>query len=89
MRLPAAERAVTGPAKIRDCLLSTSHPFGRFQAPFAASLVYTSAHWRRLERDLLAVAVSGDAELRKKSRYGQKYESRGILSGPSERSAGC
>ena len=88
MKLPAAERAVIPPAKIRDYLLSTSHPLGRFKAPFFASLGYTTANWRRLEQDLLAVAVSGDAELGKGSLYSQKYEIRDILNGPSGRSAG-
>ena len=88
MKLPAAERAVIPPAKIRDYLLSNSHPVGRFKAPFFANLGYTSANWRRLEKDLLDLAVSGDAELGKGSLYGQKYEIHGILNGPSGRSAG-
>ena len=88
MKLPAAERSVIAPAKVREYLLSNSHPVGRFKAPFFASLGYTSANWQRLEKDLLALAVSGDAELGKSSPYGQKYEIRGILSGPSGRSAG-
>ncbi len=88
MKLPAAERAVIAPAKIRDYLLSTSHPVGRFKAPFFASLGYTNANRRRLEEDLLALAVSGDAELGKSSPYGQKYEIRGTVNGPSGRSAG-
>jgi len=87
MKIPAAERAVIAPAKIRDYLLSTSHPVGRFKRPFFSSLGYTSANWRRLEIDLLELAVSGDAELGKQSQYGQKYEIRGILRGPSGRSA--
>ena len=88
MKLPAAERAVIEPAKIRDYLLSTSHPVGRFKAPFFASLGYTSANWRRLDKDLRDLAVLGDAELGKDSPYGQKYETRGTLRGPSGRSAG-
>ena len=88
MKLPAAERAVIVPAKIRDYLLSTSHSVGRFKAPFFARLGYTRANWRRLEEDLLNLAVSGDAELGRDSPYGQKYEIRGILNGPSGRSAG-
>ena len=87
MKLPAAERAVIARAKTRDYLLSTSHPVGRFKAPFFARLGYTSANWRRLEEDLLDLAVSGEAELGKNSPYGQKYEISGILSGPSGRSA--
>ena len=87
MKLPAAERAVIEPAKIRDYLLSTSPPVGRFKAPFFASLGYTSANWRRLDEDLRDLAISGDAELGKDSPYGQKYEIRGTLRGPSGKSA--
>jgi hypothetical protein len=88
MNLPAAEGAVIPPAKIQDYLLSTSHPVGRFKAPFFASLGYTNANWRRLEEDLRDLAISGDAELGKDSPYGRKYEIRGTLRGPSGRSAG-
>ena len=88
MKLPAAERAVIAPSKIRNYLLSTSHPIGRFKAPFFTGLGYTSANWRRLEADLRHLAVSGDAELGKASPYGQKYEIRGTLRGPSGRAAG-
>jgi hypothetical protein len=68
MKLPEAERAVIAPAKIRDYLLSTSHPIGRFKSPFFTSLGYTRANWRRLEQDLLALTISGDAERGKDSR---------------------
>ena len=88
MKLPAAQRAVIVPSKFRDYLLSISHPVGRFKAPFFISLGYTSTNWQRLEEDLLALAVSCDAELGKSSPYSQKYEIRGTLSGPSGRSAG-
>ena len=87
MKLPSAENAVIAPAKIRDYLLSTSHPIGRFKAPFFAGLGYTIANWRRLEQAFLVLAVSGDAQLGKDSPYGQKYEIRGTLSGPSRGSA--
>lgn len=87
MKLPEAQRAVIAPAKIRDYLLSMSHPVGRFKAPFFASLGYTVADWQRLEQDLLAIANSGDAEPGRESRYGQKYEICGTLNGPSGKSA--
>ena len=88
MKLPAAERAIIEPAKIRDYLLSPSHPVGRFKAPFFISLGYTTGNWRRLDEDLRSLAVLGDAEYGKDSAYGEKYEIRGILTGPSGRSAG-
>ena len=87
MKLPEAERAVIEPAKIRDYLLSTSHPVGRFKAPFFASLGYTSANWRLLANDLRDLAVSRDAEFGRDSPYGQKYEICGTLNGPAGRSA--
>jgi len=87
MKLPAAERAVIEAAKIRDYLLSTSHPVGRFKTPFFAGLGYTSSNWRRLEADLRNLAASGDAEPGQSSPYGHKYEIRGILSGPSGKTA--
>ena len=87
MKLPGAQRAVIAAGKIRDYLLSTSHPVGRFKAPFFASLGYTAADWQRLEQDLLALADLGDAEAGRDSSYGQKYEIRGTLNGPSGKSA--
>lgn len=87
MKLPEAQRAVIAPDKIRDYLLSTSHRVGRFKAPFFATLGYTNADWRRLEQDLLNLAASADAEPGRESPYGQKYEIRGTLNGPSGKSA--
>jgi hypothetical protein len=87
MKLPEAQRAVIARAKLQDYLLSTSHPVGRFKAPFFARLGYTIADWQRLEQDLLALAESGDAEPGRDSPYGQKYEIRGTLNGPSGKSA--
>jgi hypothetical protein len=83
MKLPEAQRAAIAPAKLRDYLLSTSHPIGRFKEPFFASLGYTVADWQCLERDLLAIAASGEAEPERASPYGQKYEVRGTLNGPA------
>ncbi len=87
MKLPAAERAVIEAAKIRDYLLSSSHPVGRFKTPFFTGLGYTRANWRRLETDLRGLAATGDAQPGQPSPYGQKYEIRGTLKGPSGKSA--
>lgn len=83
MILPAAERTVIDPVKIRDYLLSTSHPVGRFKTAFFANLGYTNDNWRALEADLRELAVSGDAEPGRESPYGRKYEVRGTLKGPA------
>jgi hypothetical protein len=57
------------------------------QGAFFARLGYTIADWKRLEQDLLGLADSGDAQPGRESPYGQKYEVRGTLNGPSGKSA--
>jgi hypothetical protein len=83
MKLPGADRAVIDPSKLQDYLLSTSHPVGRFKARFFSGLGYTSEDWQRLESDLRNLVSSEDAVPGQESPYGQKYEVRGPLTGPS------
>jgi hypothetical protein len=87
LRLPGVENAVVDPKKIRDYLLSASHPLGRFKASFFLALGYTSSNWDLLARDFRSFAERQEAELSGQNDYGQKYLVRGILSGPSGRSA--
>lgn len=87
MKLPRAEAAVVDPAKIRDYLLSTEHPVGRFKEVFFGALGYTDDEFERLRQDLLALAAADEATLGQASDFGQKYEVRGEIRGPSGRSA--
>jgi len=87
LRLPGSESAVISPAKIHDYLLSATHPIGRFKAAFFSVLGYTTDNWERLQKDLLQLARSGEAVAGQGSPYGQKYEVRGTLVGPSGRQA--
>lgn len=87
MKLARAERTLIEPAKVRDYLLSREHPIGRFKAVFFESLGYSADAWQRLEADLRALAVAGEAVLGDRTKYGQKYEVRGTLNGPSGRPA--
>lgn len=82
MRLPEAHRAVVDERKVREYLVSFEHPVGRFKAAVFHSAGYTPAEWRTLQRDLIAVAESGEAELRESSAYGRKYVIRAILQAP-------
>ena len=59
--LPGAQHAVVEPAKIRDYLLSTSHPVGRFKAVVFFSLGYTTEDWVKLHDDILSLARNGEA----------------------------
>ena len=85
--LPNASKAEIDPAKVHNYLLSSSHPIGRFKQPFFVALGYSGDRWQQLEADLLDLATTGDAQIGQKTEYGQKYEVRGILEGPSGRSA--
>jgi hypothetical protein len=86
-RLPSGEYAIVSRPKICDYLLSPTHPIGRFKAAFFSTLGYTIDNWERLQQDLLELARSGEAFAGQESRYGQKYEVRGTLVGPSGRQA--
>ncbi len=85
MKLPSAERALIEPTKVRGYLLSREHPVGRFKAAFFESLGYSAEAWQLLEGDLRAIAVAGEATPGDQTKYGQKYEVSGILTGPTGR----
>lgn len=87
MKMPGSEHALIEEAKIRDYLLSTEHPIGRFKAVFFGALGYTRIGWKRLRFDLLQIARSQEAALGQASEFGQKYEVSGTLQGPSGRRA--
>ena len=83
MRLPNADRAIIEPAKLHGYLLSASHPLGRFKARFFATLGYSAERWERLATDLREQHLAAGVEAQRPSAYGQKYEVRAILNGPS------
>jgi len=85
VKLPNRERALIDPAKLRDYLLSFSHPVGRFKAAFFQSLGYEAGVWQRLEQDLRCQHLELEAVPSQGSGFGQKYEIRGPLVGPAGR----
>ena len=87
MSLPNSDRAIIDPAKVRDYLLSETHPVGRFKAAFFITLGYSTNRWELLRDDLLALARAGPAALGKPSPLGRTFEVDGILTGPAGRSA--
>jgi hypothetical protein len=87
MRIPGAELATVDPAKVRDYLLSPEHSVGRFKAKFFDSIGYSRDDWQLLAAALRAIAASEDATPGDKTAFGDKYEVRGSLVGPSGRGA--
>ncbi|HEY6559309.1 MAG TPA: hypothetical protein VI072_18620 [Polyangiaceae bacterium] len=87
MRLPSADRAVVEGAKVRDYLLSPTHPVGRFKSVFFVALGFSADQWELLRAALLELAQVGDANPGQASPFGLKFEIRAILRGPSGRQA--
>ncbi len=82
MKLPNHEDAVIPAEKLKDYLLSSSHPIGRFKAAFFKRLGYRAEDWRRLESDVRLLLVN-EAVARERTPFGQKYEVNGIVTSPS------
>jgi hypothetical protein len=82
VKLPNADRAIVDERKVRDYLLSGSHPIGRFKAAFLARAGFEAGNWADLVAQLRQLAVRGDAIEGEASKYGEKYMISGILKGP-------
>ena len=85
--LPNAKESVIESSKIRDYLLSPSHPVGRFKSVVFTALGYTQDDWHILRDHLLKLAMTAQAKRGQFCEYGQKYEVSGQLVGPSGRAA--
>ena len=86
VRLPNPDKAMVPQAKIEAYLLSPAHLVGRHKQVFFKSLGYAQSEWRFLERDIRAFA-SRDARATRRTKYGQKYEVRGAITGPNDHTA--
>jgi hypothetical protein len=74
-------------AKVRDYLLSPTHPVGRFKSVFFVALGFSPDRWEELRDALLELARTGDAVPGQVSPFGLKFEIRAIPHGPSGRQA--
>ena len=75
------------PDKLRDYLLSPTHADGRAKAEYLGRLGYSQDRFERLETDLREQVLSREAQPGGASRYGQKYEILGPLTGPNGQTA--
>ncbi len=85
MNLPNAHHAFVEPTKVREYLLSPSHPIGRFKANVFIALGYDVDHWEQLRDDLLDIAYTCTASAGQPNAFGSKFEVDGILTGPTGR----
>jgi hypothetical protein len=87
VRLPNCDRAIVDEAKVRDYLLSASHPVGRFKSVFFRALGFSTNNWEALRDALVNLARSADAVPGQPSPFGQKFEIHATLRGSSGRLA--
>jgi hypothetical protein len=87
VKLPNYRKAIVEERKVRDYLLSGSHPVGRFKAKFFAGIGFSSEDWSLLQNEIRQVAVSGQAQLVQESTFGRKYLVLGTVTGLKGRTA--
>ncbi len=83
MKLPRADQAIIDERKVRDYLLSPTHPIGHFKAVFFARVGFGSESVAEFITAVRHHAASGEAKMVEASEYGQKYLISGILTGPN------
>ena len=87
MRLPGGEGAIVEDRKVRDYLLSDSHPVGRFKAAFFRQLGYGQDRAGAFKEALLTIAADGEVATVRDFSFGRKYLIPWTVVGPSGRSA--
>lgn len=87
MQVPNADAATIDPRKLRDYLLSLSHPVGRFKARFFHALGFSTDDWQRLDAAFRSQHLTQHADPVRVSRHGTTYLIRAILVGPNGQSS--
>jgi hypothetical protein len=82
MKLPNSEKARVAEQKLRDYLLSTTHPVGAAKARFFRSFGYKDDNSELLEQGLLHIARSKEIVQVTESPFGDKYVIDGQLQTP-------
>ena len=85
--IPNAHLAEIPDAKLRDYLLSTTHPVGRFKAYVFLGLGFSPTDIEPLRVELLRIARDSEDTTSVVSAHGTKFIVRGILSTPTGRQA--
>ena len=83
MKLPHADRVRIDERKVRDYLLSPSHPVGRFKARVFAALGFGEGTAALFIAELRRIAVGGEVAEVEDTAFGRKYTVHGDLTGPA------
>jgi len=79
MKLPNADVARVAPEKLREYLLSETHPVGKFKAQFFRALGFDSSDVGALAQLLLAIARNEEVQATALSAHGMKFIIDGML----------
>jgi hypothetical protein len=82
-QLPNYEKAIIDPVKIKNYILSHTHPIGRFKAVVFENLGYTFENWNQLIDDIRKYHLQCSAKRSEKTVYGQKYSIIAMIKGPN------
>ena len=82
MKIPNAEHADIPSAKLRDYLLSLTHPVGKWKAKVFQRYGFHAGNVELLKSGLLVIGKSQDIKETIQSRYGLKYVVDGSLQNP-------
>lgn len=77
------EKATIDPLKLKNYVLSTTHPIGRFKAVLFQQMGYTAESWEQFAEDIRMQHLALDAKPGEKTKYGQKYIICGDMKGSS------
>ena len=85
MKLPNGEQAIIDERKVREYLLSPSHPVGRFGLKFFAGIGFGPDTWRPFIAALAELDEKGEARSAEEGEFGRKHSASGLLVGPRGR----
>jgi hypothetical protein len=85
MKLPNAENAIIADAKLRDYLLSSTHPEGKDKALIFFSRGFSLDRSEELRSALLSIAQKNEITKSFQSIHGMKYVVEGLLETPDKR----
>ncbi len=83
MKLPDKEKAYIPLLKIKDYLLSETHPIGKSKAKFFRSLGFNEMNADLLKQGLLTIARTEEVKEAVSSMHGVKYVIDGLLQTPA------
>lgn len=83
MRLPRADQVGIDERKVRDYLVSKTHPVGRFKARVFAAIGFNETMVDAFVVEIRRIAITGDVSEVQDNEFGRKYTVPGELRGPA------